>query len=97
MDGSSEPEARPGSAPEGLMPRNGPAAKEGEFLTLVSDPASGSEEPLARRERSLTRRAKEGVAIQNPNVNANLSIGALALDGEEEFRLINKSNCSTSR
>ena len=30
------------------------------FLPLVSDPASGSEEPLARRERSLTRRAKGG-------------------------------------
>ncbi|OGP76296.1 MAG: hypothetical protein A2V86_15200 [Deltaproteobacteria bacterium RBG_16_49_23] len=27
---------------------------------MVSDPASGSEEPLARRERSLTRRAKGG-------------------------------------
>ncbi|OGP74115.1 MAG: hypothetical protein A2V86_10810 [Deltaproteobacteria bacterium RBG_16_49_23] len=27
---------------------------------MVSDPASGPEEPLARRERSLTRRAKRG-------------------------------------
>jgi len=29
-------------------------------LPFVSDPASGSEEPLARRERSLTRRVKGG-------------------------------------
>ena len=37
-----------------------PFTKEGEFLPFVSDPASGPRGPLARRERSLTRRVKGG-------------------------------------
>jgi len=54
-------------------------------LPLPSDPASGSEEPLARRERSLTQRAKGGAAVQSYTAHAKRNIGTLALDGGEGF------------